>query len=344
MKRFVSIAVLTLSALTFAASAGGEHGGHGKVSVPDYIFHHVTDDFAYEFEIPMNDGANPRITFPRWRFAMPWGAATCAPVTSHTRGDVGELLNGCLDMTLSKQTMFLFISALLLILAVLGLSHRNQAQLVPKGTAANIMESLVLFVRDELAVKNIGKQEAGRYTPYLLSIFFFILTMNLLGLFPWSATATANIAVTCALALCTFFLTQAASIRAAGVGGYLAHLTGGVPWWLWPIMVPVEILGLFTKPFALTVRLFANMVAGHVVIFFLLSLTFLLGTLVMVPVGIAFALAIYLLELFVAFLQAYVFTMLSALFIGMGVAMGHHHDDHDPKDLGTAHDHGRAHH
>jgi F-type H+-transporting ATPase subunit a len=141
------------------------------------------------------------------------------------------------------------------------------------------------------------------------------------------ATATGNLNVTAGLAICTFVVTQLAGIRAAGLGGYLAHLTGGVQWWLWPIMVPVEILGLFTKPFALTMRLFANMLAGHIVLFFILGLIFMLHPSLAV-VSVPMAVAIYLLELFVAFVQAYVFTMLSAVFIGMGVAMAHHHEEH----------------
>ncbi|MET0401672.1 MAG: F0F1 ATP synthase subunit A, partial [Cystobacter sp.] len=213
---------------------------------------------------------------------------------------------------------------------------------VPRGVGANMFEMLIVFVRDELAIKNIGKEEGPRYVPYLLTAFFFILFMNLLGLFPWMATATGNIAVTLALALCTFILTQVAGIRAAGLGGYLAHLTGGVAPWLWPIMIPVEVLGLFTKPFALTIRLFANMLAGHIVIFFLLGLIFMLGHPAVALVSVPFAIGIYLLELFVAFVQAYVFTMLSALFIGMGVAMAHHDDHH--AETGHSHDHGRAHH
>ncbi len=115
-----------------------------------------------------------------------------------------------------------------------------------------------------------------------------------------------------------------AGIRAAGLGGYLKHLTGGVHPALWPIMIPVEILGLFTKPFALTMRLFANMLAGHIVIFFLLGLIFMMSSAAVGLVAVPFAMGIYFLELFVAFVQAYVFTMLSALFIGMSVAMGHH--------------------
>src|SRR5438876_1014858 len=155
---------------------------------------------------------------------------------------------------------------------------------------------------------------------------FFILFMNLTGLlpipaiagkFPGISTATGNLGVTVVLALFTFVVTQIAGMRAQGPIGYWAHLVpAGVPKWLFPIMVPVEVLGLFTKPFALTVRLFANMVAGHIVIFFLIALTVLISPFI-APVSVAFALGIYLLELFVALVQAYVFNMLSAVFIGM---------------------------
>ena len=199
----------------------------------------------------------------------------------------------------------LFLS---LVLTMLVGTNRNKGQLVARGASQNIFEMLVLFVRDELAIKNIGKEEGPRYVPYLLTAFFFILFMNLLGLFPWMATATGNIAVTLGLALCTFVLTQVAGIRAAGFGGYLAHLTGGI------------------------------------VIFFLLGLIFMLGHPAVALVSVPFAMGIYLLELFVAFVQAYVFTMLSALFIGMGVAMGHHaHADEHHKEPGHSHDHGKAH-
>ena len=139
---------------------------------------------------------------------------------------------------------------------------------------------LVQFVRNEIAMKNIGEKDADRFVPYLVTAFFFILFLNLFGLVPFAATATANISVTVMMALFTFVVTQYAAIQAVGLGGYLAHLTGGVPkslWPLWPIMIPVEFLGLFTKPFALTVRLFANMVAGHFVILALLGLIFALN-------------------------------------------------------------------
>jgi F-type H+-transporting ATPase subunit a len=181
-----------------------------------------------------------------------------------------------------------------------------------------------MFIRDEISVKNIG-HHANLYTPYLCSAFFFILFMNLCGLlpipsvggFPGISTATGNISVTVVLALFTFVLTQIAGMRAQGAFGYWAHLVpSGVPAALWPLMFVIELFGLFTKPFALTVRLFANMVAGHIVIFFLIALTLFISVYV-APVSVAFALGIFMLELFVALVQAYVFTMLSALFIGM---------------------------
>src|SRR5262249_60643232 len=127
------------------------------------------------------------------------------------------------------------------------------------------------------------------------------------------------------------------------VAGYFKHLTGDVSVWLWPIMIPVEILGLFTKPFALTVRLFANMLAGHIVIFFQLGLIFIMRSPAFAAVSVPFALGIYFLELFVALVQAYVFVMLSSLFIGMGVAMGHHEQPHAEAESAHTHHHAEPH-
>jgi F-type H+-transporting ATPase subunit a len=156
-----------------------------------------------------------------------------------------------------------------------------------------------------------------------LTTFFFILLMNLLGLIPFGATATGNIAVTAGLAIIAFVMIQVSAIRAQGFGHYLAHLTGGVHWILWPIMVPIEVLGLFTKPFALCIRLFANMTGGHIVILSLLGLIFLFRSLFVGVGSVLFTMAIMLLELMVAFIQAYVFTMLTSLFMGLGMQAGH---------------------
>jgi F-type H+-transporting ATPase subunit a len=229
---------------------------------------------------------------------------------------------GAIDLTPTKHAFWMWVAALLLI-AIFWVNRPKKGQLVPRGIGA-LLEVVVLFVRDEIARKNIGGKEAERYTPFLLSCFFFIFMMNVLGLLPYVSTPTGNIGVTLGLSLLTFLLTQSAGIRAAGLGGYLKHLTGGVHPLLWPIMIPVEFLGLFTKPFALTMRLFANMAAGHIIIFFLLGLIFVMNSLALAPVSVAFAFGIYLLEILVALIQAYVFTMLSALFIGFGAAMGEH--------------------
>jgi len=315
----------------------GEHGGPGAHEAPHdvggYILHHVADAREYEFEVPLADQYNLVFHLPTLRVPLKAGACPADPEEDASLGA------GCLDLSLTKHTVMMWLSSILLVLIFVLGANRNKSQLVPRGTGQNMLEMLVLFVRDELAIPNIGKEYGPRYTPYLLTAFFFILAMNLLGLIPWMATATGNLAVTAALAACTFFVTQFASIRAAGLGAYLKHLTGGVHPILWPIMIPVEVLGLFTKPFALTVRLFANMLAGHIVIFFLLGLIFLLNHPAVSVVSVPLAMAIYILELFVAFVQAYVFTMLSSLFIGMGVAVAHHdhgHDDHGHGEHGHA--------
>jgi F-type H+-transporting ATPase subunit a len=290
-----------------APSAG--HGGGHDLSLGTVMMHHVTDGYVIEHPGYCEGGL-------RWN--CEW----------NLRATFGDALRfGALDMTPTKHVIFMWLASALLLLVVLGASRKRS--LVPRG-AYNFVELLVAFVRNELAIPNIGKENADRFLPYLLTAFFFILFVNLFGLLPFSATATANINVTVCLALFTFVITQYAAIRAMGIGGYLGHLTGGVPrslWPLWLIMIPVEFLGLFTKPFALTVRLFANMVAGHFVILALLGLIFAISVWVF-PVSIALALAIFMLELFVAFVQAYIFTMLSSLFIG--AAFAHHgHDEHE---------------
>jgi F-type H+-transporting ATPase subunit a len=166
--------------------------------------------------------------------------------------------------------------------------------------------------------------EGVRYVPYLLTTFLFILLMNLLGLVPYGASATGNVNVTAGMAIIAFIMIQVSAIRAQGLGHYLAHLTGGVHWAMWPIMIPIEILGLFTKPFALCIRLFANMIGGHIVIVSLIGLIFIFKSYIVAAVPIGFAVGINFLELFVAFLQAYIFTILTALFMGLGIQAASH--------------------
>lgn len=241
-----------------------------------------------------------------------------------------------LDLSITKHLVFAWIGALIVILIFTRMARMYAAGMgrtsAPKGTFQNLFETLVLFIRDEVARPTIGAK-ADRYLPFLLTAFFFILTCNLLGLVPFGATATSNIMVTAVLATFTFVLTQF-----GGTKDYWKHIfwPPGIPTFVKPILIPVEILGIFTKPFALAIRLFANMTAGHLVILSLIGLIFAFNNLFgpaagygVAPVSVAFSLFIYLLELLVSFIQAYVFTMLSALFIGMATEE-HHEHDHEP--------------
>lgn len=227
-----------------------------------------------------------------------------------------------MDISITKHVVFMWIAAILLIVTFVKVSKSYKKSLIPKGVS-NLTETLILFVRDEIAKPNIGKGYE-KFLPYLLTVFFFILTCNFLGLLPYGSTATGNISVTATLATISFIVIQAGGMMKNGVFGYMKGLLPhGLPTWLIPIMFIVELLGLFTKPFALAIRLFANMTAGHIVILALLGLIFILHTYVVIPVSIAFALFIFLLEVLVALLQAYIFTMLSSLFIGMAYHQEH---------------------
>jgi len=277
------------------------------------------------------------------------GAEHTTHLDAHLTPPAGEIL---IDFSITKHLVFAWIGALIVLLIFLNLAGRYKRgvgrESAPRGIFHNMFETLVVFVRDDIARPNLG-DKTDKYLPYLLTAFFFILTCNLLGLVPFGSTATANLMVTAVLAMFTFILTQL-----GGSKDYWLHIfwPPGVPTFVKPILIPVEILGILTKPFALAIRLFANMTAGHLVILSLIGLIFAFGKLFgpvvgygVAPVSVAFSLFIYLLELLVAFIQAYVFTMLSALFIGMAVAEHEHHDHgaheadahHHPAAL-TAHD------
>ena len=248
---------------------------------------------------------------------------------------LAHVVIGPFDLGPTKHLLF-FIAVGLLVLAVMRWALASYRGGIPRGIGA-FVEILVIYIRDEVAEKNIGHGEGRKFTPLLLSFFFFILIAALLGLLPFpvydtssgrftivSATPTGNIAVTLGLATVAFLAMQYAGIRKYGLIGHFKNLVPpGLPAWLLPIMIPVEILGMFTKPFALMVRLFANMLAGHMVITVLLMLIPLMAAIrgvfgiAVIPVSLALALFIMLLELLVALIQAYIFTLLTAIFIGM---------------------------
>jgi F-type H+-transporting ATPase subunit a len=247
-----------------------------------------------------------------------------AAVLMHHVVDVryGHLFIGGLDLGPTKHLVFFGVAALAVILIVQLSLRGYRAGGVPSGLGS-LVEALVVFVRDEIAEKNIG-HDGRKFTPLLLSFFFFILVAALLGLMPFSATSTGNISVTLALAFISFLAQQWAGIANYGVVHHFQNLVPpGLPKFLLPIMIPIEILSMFTKPFALMVRLFANMLAGHMVITTLLLLIPLMAAIsttfgvFMIPVSLGLSLFIMFLEILVAFIQAYIFTLLTAIFIGM---------------------------
>ncbi len=226
-----------------------------------------------------------------------------------------------IDFSITSHILMMLIVAVLMIIVLSYAASSNKRRKHPTGLG-NFIELIVVFVKDDIVIPSMGKIGVT-FLPFFLTLFFFILFVNFLGLLPFMKTATGNISVTAALALITFTMTQVQGIRHNGFFGYFKGLVPpGVPIFVLPIMVVIEFLGLLTKPFALSIRLFANMTAGHIVILAFVSLIFTLGY-VIIPVSIAFSLFIYLLELLVCFLQAYIFTMLSALFIGMAVEQEH---------------------
>jgi F-type H+-transporting ATPase subunit a len=227
-----------------------------------------------------------------------------------------------IDITPTKHVVFMWIAAILVFLTFFSIAKRYKTSLVPKRFT-NFFEVLIVFVRDEIAEPTLGRAYQS-FLPFLLTMFFFILFGNFLGLIPFSSTFTSNIAVTAALAIISFIMIQFGGMKQNGFFGYFKGLVPhGIPVMLLPLMVLVEILGLFTKPFALCIRLFANMIAGHTVILALIGLIFFMGTIFIAPVSVAFAIFIYLLEILVALIQAYIFTMLTSLFIGMAVHQEH---------------------
>lgn len=298
-----------------AAEHVAQRSGDAAAADDDYITPHIRDSrhlelpywkppFHYEIELPH------------------WEPVHLGPVT--------------LDLSPTKHVVFLFLAAILcsLVLITASVAHRRHTHRAgaPKGFAAGI-ESMVLYLRNEVILPNVGPN-GERYVPFALTLFFFILFANLLGLLPWGSTATGNISVTATLAIITFIVVEIAGMRALGPG-YLKTIVywpHGEPWYMNApmtlIMTPIEIIGKFTKPFALAIRLFANMVAGHIVLLALIGLFFgivasggFVKAFAVAPLLMSVALMV--LEIFVAFLQAFIFALLSSVFIGQ-IRTAHH--------------------
>lgn len=277
-------AVVDTTAHGTAAGHAGQaaHGAEGAHAEGIDIVHHLAD--SREMEFP------------------PFG-------TLH----LPELHLFGLDVSITKYTVYMWLAAALMLAIFVPMARRRGR--VYHGIF-NAFEAMIVYVRDEIVYANLGEEEGRPYVPFIATLFFFILFMNLLGLVPYGGTPTGNLAVTGVLALFSMVVIEASGVIINGPVKYAKSLVPeGVPMFLAPIMIPIEIIGHFAKPFALMVRLFANMTAGHVVILSMLGLIFLLQTYFVVPVSIGFALFIFLLEILIAFIQAYIFAVLTAVFI-----------------------------
>jgi F-type H+-transporting ATPase subunit a len=277
-----------------------------EFDIKEMILHHLADSREWE---------------------APWGVVHLPQFEPVHLGPI------TLDFSITKHVLFMMVAAVVTLLFMLYAAakarkaHGLGAEHGPTG-ATNVVEAMVLYIRDEVALKNIG-HGGEKYAPFIVTVFFFILFCNALGLMPWGASPTGNVSVTAALAIMTFIIVEFAGMTSLGFKGYMKTII------YWPhdmplglripmtfIMSPVELLGKFTKPFALTMRLYANMTAGHAVVLALTGLAVMASLAGAKFIGIAImpmlmATAIMVLEIGVALLQAYVFAMLSAVFIGL---------------------------
>lgn len=284
-----------------AAEAASESSGAMPFEeLPDFIQHHIADGGYIEFMgLHLNVDA---LQFPVFHLG---------PLT--------------IDMTPTRHLAFMVAAAFICLAVFIPLARKmanRDPDEAPSGFA-NAMEALILYFRDEVVRPNIG-HGADAYTPFILTIFFFIWFMNLLGLTPLGVTATGNLSVTAALAIIAFIATEVSGMRALGPAGYagtIFYIPKGLPTFLKPVMLlimtPVEFAGKLTKPFALAVRLFANMMAGHVLILAVLGLIFVYQGFAIAGGSVVIVSVIMILELFVATLQAYIFAMLTSVFIGL---------------------------
>ncbi|WP_026463440.1 F0F1 ATP synthase subunit A [Adhaeribacter aquaticus] len=339
---------LLLFSLCSISAFAAEPAEGGEFNPGDMIMHHIGDEHSWEFAhgatLPLpvivygkngldifsssnflDEHHNPK---PYKGYVMEHNHIYYANeegepvVEKNEKGEEHHV--GPLDFSITKNVASLFISVALLLGVFFTIAgrYKKNAGSAPRGIQS-FFEPIIIFIRDDIAKPNIGPKYQ-RYLPYLLTIFFFIWFNNLLGLMPGGANLTGNISVTLILALFTLIITVF-----SGNKSYWGHIfkTPGVPVALLPIMIPIELVGILTKPFSLMVRLFANITAGHIIILSLFSLIFIFQSVAVGPVSVAFAVFMNFLELFVALLQAYVFTLLTAMYFGGAVEEHDHADD-----------------
>ncbi|MDX5438199.1 MAG: F0F1 ATP synthase subunit A [Pontibacter sp.] len=332
--------VLLFSFLTLTAFAEVPVEG-GEFQPGDMITHHIADDYTWHFAdgavlylpVILVDNGEFKVfsshnfydenheTVAYDGYALEHGHIVRVDEAGEPLEDHAALYD--FSITKNVASMFISVALLLAVFFVIAGRYKNNPKAAPRGIQS-FFEPIIIFIRDEIAKANIGPKYE-RYMPYLLTVFFFIWFNNLLGLMPGGANLTGNIAVTLVLALITLLITVF-----SGNKSYWKHIfaTPGVPTWLAPIMIPVELIGILTKPFSLMVRLFANITAGHIIILSLFSLIFIFRSVAVGPLSVAFATFMNFLELFVALLQAYIFTLLSAMYFGGAVEEHDHADEH----------------
>ncbi len=293
----------------------GDHGHHPDNVTGEVIMHHIQDNEVFEIFNPLNPLHPAMVSLSlTWKDISPKLAGYLGWVFNGK-----EVLNDENQLFFTKQSIMMLLAAVLIILFfTVGYKKNRKVQ----SGFGNLMEVFVVFIRDEVVYPNMGEKQGRRFLPLILTLFFFIVTLNLLGLVPGSSTSTASWSVTVGLALITFF-----TYILFGNKDFWKHIfaTPGVPAWLLPIMIPVELIGLLTKPFALSVRLLANMNAGHIIILAFLGIIINVKSYWVALGSVPMALAINMLEIFVAFLQGYIFSLLSSIFIGMAVVEHEHH-------------------
>ncbi|MBM3328846.1 MAG: F0F1 ATP synthase subunit A [Calditrichaeota bacterium] len=290
-----------------ASAAGAAHApAHGETVD---IIHHLTD--LHTLETPFGFVGEVLRRFFHLDVHLPFETIELS----------GHLQLFGIDLSITKPVIMIWAAGLILTLCLM-LAFRGGRLL--RSKFAHLLEVYVLFIRDEVVYPILGESDGRKLLPLFLTIFFFILSMNLLGMVPWGGTATGNVNVTAGLAIMAFLVIQGMGIARNGVVHHFKALVPhGLPVFVIPIMIPIEIVGMFAKPFALCIRLFANMVAGHAVILAFFGLIFMAKSYIMAPLPIAGVVGISLLEIFVAHLQAFIFTILTALFTGMSMKGGH---------------------
>ncbi len=340
LKRILSVLIILLCTLpmgVFAAEQepADEHTGEEKpFNSKEVILHHVLDDHIWH----LWDGHYGTIYLPVIVYSSEKGLDVFSSHNfygehhnvvdyngyklDHNHITLADSGKAVFDISITKNVAMLFITAALLVFvfSAVAKGYKTNKGSAPKGIQS-FFEPIIVFVRDEIVKPNIG-HHYEKFLPYLLTLFFFILFGNLLGLLPGAGNLTGNIAVTLSLALLTFIITNVNGNKA-----YWAHIfwTPGVPLWLRVIILPVEIIGIFTKPISLTVRLFVAITAGHIVLLSLIALAFIFGRIWVGFGSSVIVLFISLIELLVAGIQAYVFTLFTALYIGMATADHEHH-------------------